>query len=158
MKHVISLTLGLFGLWLLLSAHFEPLLLGLGLVSTALTVYLALRMEVIDHESHPLHLTVSLLRFWTYLSWQIVLANLDVALRVLGFKPISPTVVSLPLPLKTDLGRVIYANALTLTPGTASLEVTTDYVVVHALTCEGADDLRAGHTASLVPDIEVHDA
>ncbi len=156
MKHTISLGIGLLGLWLLLSSHFEPLLVGLGVASTVVTVYLAARMDLIDHESHPLHLTFSLLQFWGYLGWQIVLANIDVAARVLGLKPISPTLVTLALPLKTDLGRVIYANAITLTPGTASLEVTTDSVVVHALSRDAARDLQTGQMARLVPDIEVH--
>lgn len=157
MKHALSLGVGLFCLWLLLSGHFDPLLLGLGLFSTVLTVYLALRMEVLDHESHPLHLSFALLRFWAYLVWQIVLANVDVASRVLGLRPISPTLVRLPLPLKTDLGRVIYANSITLTPGTVSLEVDSDTVLVHALSKEAAADLQAGRMARLVPDIEVHE-
>lgn len=154
MKHIISMTFALALLWLLLSAHFEPLLLGLGVASVLLTLFLALRMDVIDHESHPFHLTFQLLKFWSLLLWQITRANVDVALRILGFRPISPTVVTLPASHKTDLGRVIYANSITLTPGTTSIEVKRDCIVVHSLSEEGAEELRQGYLASLVPEIE----
>ena len=46
----------LFIFWLLLSGHTEPLVLGLGLASVALTLCLVKRMNVIEHESDPLHL------------------------------------------------------------------------------------------------------
>jgi len=66
-KHVISLGLFLFILWLGMSGHYNPLLLILGVISTVLTVNLAVRMDLIDHESYPLHLSQSLfLRFLSY--------------------------------------------------------------------------------------------
>ena len=154
MKHVISMTFALAILWVLLSAHFEPLMLGLGVASVLLTLIIALRMDVIDHESHPFHHTFHLIRFWILLFWEIIKANYDVVLRVLGFRPISPTVVELPVPHKSDLSRVIYANSITLTPGTVSIDVKQDRIVVHALSEDGVRDLKAGYLASIVPDIE----
>lgn len=154
MKHIISMFVALAILWVLLSSYFEPLLLSLGLASVLLTLVIAVRMDVIDHESHPFNLTFPLLKFWVLLFWEIIKANYDVALRVLGIRPISPTVVTLPVPLETDLGRVIYANSITLTPGTVSLEVKPDSIVVHALSEEAARALQEGYLASLVPEIE----
>ena len=58
MGHFISLGAVLFGVWLLLSGHFEPLLVGLGVVSCAVVVLATWRMELIDHEGHPIHLTL----------------------------------------------------------------------------------------------------
>ena len=74
--------------------------------------------------------------------------------RILAFngKSISPQLVEIQLPQKTDLGRVIYANSITLTPGTVSVELTTDTVIVHALTKEAADDLSTGNMAKAIPD------
>ena len=158
MKHIVSMTFALAILWVLLSAHFDPLLLGLGAVSVLLTLVIALRMDVIDHESHPLHHTFHLLKFWVLLFWEITKANYDVVLRVLGFRPISPVVVELPVPHKSDLSRVIYANSITLTPGTVSIDVKQDVIVVHALSEDGARDLQAGYLASIVPDIEETEA
>ena len=45
---------------------------------------------------------------------------------------------------KTDVGRTTFANSITLTPGTLSVEVGEDEFLVHALTIEGANDLAAG--------------
>ena len=154
MKHILSMSVALVVLWILLSSHFEPLLLGLGAASVLLTLYIALRMDVIDHESHPFHLTTRLLKFWILLYWEIIKANVDVVFRVLGFRPISPTLINLPVPHKTDLGRVIYANSITLTPGTVSIEVRQDCIIVHALSEDGARELENGYLAGIVPEIE----
>lgn len=153
MTHVISLALALFLLWLGLSGHFEPLLLFIGLASTVLAVFLAKRMEVLDHESHPIHLTGRLFRFWGYLSREVVLANIDVIKRILTpGKSISPQLVKLPLPQQTDLGKVIYANAITLTPGTVSVQLDRSEITVHALAKESAEELGDGEMARRVPD------
>ena len=140
--------------WLLLSGHSEPLLLGLGLGSVMLTIILMKRMNVIDHESYPLHLSSQLPAFFVYIIREIVNANIDVIKRIMtsSGKSISPQLVELPLPQKTNLGRVIYANAITLTPGTVSVELTKDKVIVHALTKEAADELSSGKMAKAIPD------
>lgn len=112
-------------------------------------------MNVVDHESHPIHLTGRLLRFHVFLAREILIANLDVARRILTpGKSISPELVNVDVPQHTDLGRVIYANAITLTPGTVSVRLDKDRVLVHALSREGAEDLRSGRMAREVPEAE----
>jgi multicomponent Na+:H+ antiporter subunit E len=153
LKHAVSLTLTLFILWLLLSGHFNALLISLGIVSSLVTVALALRMEVIDHESHPLHLSRQLPRFLVFLSREVVLANLDVVRRILTpGKSYSPQLRQLPLPQQTALGQVIYANSITLTPGTVTVQLNTDSIRVHALSREAAEDLQRGRMAQAIPD------
>lgn len=153
MKHAASLTLTLFILWLLLSGHYNVLLISLGLLSSLLTVVLALRMDVIDHESHPLHLRRQLPRYWVFLSREVILANLDVVRRILTpGKSFSPQLRQLPLPQKTALGQVIYANSITLTPGTVTVQLGTDSIRIHALSREAADDLQTGRMAQAIPD------
>ncbi len=144
----------LFALWMLLSGHTSPLLLFLGVVSVALTVFLASRMNVIDHESYPVKIFSKLPAFYLYIMREIVKANIDVIKRILisNGKNISPQLIELPAPQKTNLSRVIYANAITLTPGTVSIELSKDKIVVHALTKEGADDLLTGDMAKAIPD------
>jgi len=144
----------LFVFWLLLSGHFEPLLLGLGVASVVLTVFLAKRMNVIDHESYPLHLSLRFPAYLICLFREIVTANINVIKRILTFKgrSISPQWLELPLPIKTDLGRVIYANSITLNPGTVSVELGQDKITVHALTKEAAEDLTSGIMAKRVQD------
>lgn len=153
MKHAVSLTLTLFTLWVLLSGHFNPLLIALGVASSLVTVILALRMEVIDHESHPMHLSRQLPRFWVFLSHEVILANLDVVRRILTpGKSYSPQLRQFPLPQQTELGQVIYANAITLTPGTVTVQLNTDSIRVHALSREAAEDLQSGRMAQAIPD------
>lgn len=136
----------LFLLWLLMSGHFEPLLLGLGVASVALTVLLARRMNVIDHESYPLHLSLKLPGYFLYLFKEIVKANIDVVTRILrwGSTSISPQMIDIPQPQESDLGAVVYANSITLTPGTVTVRLSKESLTVHALSKETAAKLATG--------------
>ena len=157
MIHATSLSAVLFGVWLLLSGHYTPLLLGLGGVSTVLVVAISLRMDVVDHEGHPLHLGLRILWYWPWLMVQVLRANVDVARRVLSPSlPISPRMFKVRATQRTDLGRVIYANSITLTPGTVSVELEDSVILVHALTAEAAEDLREGTMNRLVVGVEGH--
>lgn len=145
MKHAISLFVTLYALWLLLSGHWtDPLLLGLGLVSVALTVFVAWRMEGLDHEGVPINVSVHALAYWPWLLWQIVLSNLAVARAILTPSPVNPRLDWVPATQRTEVGRVIFANSITLTPGTISVQLDSQRILVHALESEGIDDLKGG--------------
>lgn len=145
MFHAVFLGLLLFVVWLLMSGHYEPLLIGLGIASCIAVVFISRRMDVVDRESVPVHLTIRSLGYWPWLTWQVILANIDVARRVLSPNlPISPTLVRLKASQKSDLALVIYANSITLTPGTVSVEVEPGEILVHAIAREGAEDLKGG--------------
>ena len=143
--HSISLGLVLFGVWLLLSGLFEPLLLGLGVLSCVIVVLIAHRMDVIDREGLPIHLGWRIVAYWVWLAVEIVKANLDVARRVLDPKlPIHPVLVRVKASQASELGQVIYANSITLTPGTVSMQVEGGEILVHAIARETAEDLERG--------------
>ena len=146
MVHALSLGLILFATWLLMSGILDPLILILGMASCAAVVAIAMRMDVIDHEAVPVHLTLGALLYWPWLLWEIVKANIDVTRRVLlPSAGISPTMVWVEASQKSDLGLVIFANSITLTPGTISIDVETDgRILVHALSREGAESLTDG--------------
>lgn len=145
MKHTISLFLTLAVFWLLNSGHYTPLILSLGAVSIAFVVYIAHRMDVVDHESQPLHLTSRVPIYYIWLGKEIILANISVVKHIwLGNESISPTLSVLKASQKTDMGKVIYANSITLTPGTVAIDVVDDQIMVHALLRESRDDLEAG--------------
>ncbi|MSO90408.1 MAG: cation transporter [Acetobacteraceae bacterium] len=145
MRHV-SLILALAAFWLLLSGHFTPFLLALGLASVlAVTWFVDRRMRVVDLEGHPSHLSLNVLTYWPWLLWEIVKAAWDVTKIILHPRlPISPEIIRVPASQKTDVGQVIYANSITLTPGTISLETDDGSILVHALTRAGADGLATG--------------
>jgi multicomponent Na+:H+ antiporter subunit E len=131
----------LFTFWLALSGHYTPLLLGFGVLSCTLVVYLSMRMDVVDSEGVPFHITGRVLIYFPWLMKEIVVANLVVAKVILDPKlPISPRMVVYYGSQKTDLGRVLYANSITLTPGTITTGVEGQEFQIHALT---AADLEA---------------
>lgn len=155
MLHAISLASILFGLWLLLSGHYTagPVLLGAASVVFALAV--ALRMDVVDHEGVPARLGPRVLLYWPWLLWQIVHSNLEVARCILSPSlPIQPRNLVLRASQKTDLGRVIYANSITLTPGTVTVEIEAGELLVHALTASAARSLRKGDMDRRVSRVE----
>ena len=124
------------------SGHFEPLLLTFGAVSCALVVLIARRMQVIDGDG-PSLLNWRLAVYAPWLAKEIVKANLDVARRILQPQlPISPRIIDVPTSQKSELGQAIYANSITLTPGTVSVVVEGDQILVHALTRAAATGLQ----------------
>lgn len=132
-------------LWLVLSGHYTPLLLVIGAVSSLLVVLLASRMTLIDREGHPIDLIGRAAWFWPWLLWQIVKSGLDVSKIILSPSlPISPTLINVRANQKSAVGIVTYANSITLTPGTVSVEVEDDEITVHAITYAGAQDLADG--------------
>ena len=143
--HALSLGLVLFATWLLLSGFFEPLLLAFGVLSCVLVVCIARRMDVVDHEGQPIHLGWRVFTYWVWLIGEIGKANVDVARRILDPKlPIQPTLIWLKTTQRSELCQVIYANSITLTPGTVSVRVSSGSILVHAIAQEPAADLQGG--------------
>ncbi len=131
--------------WLLLSGHFDGLILGLGAASCVLVVVIARRMDLIDREGFPIHLTWRLPVYWIWILWQIVLSNIAVVRRIFARRlAISPQVLNVESGQADDLGQVIYANSITLTPGTISLRLDDGRIEVHALDEDFAGDLQSG--------------
>ncbi len=93
--------------------------------------------------------------YWRWLAREVVKANLDVARRILSPSlPISPTVFTLKASQRTNLGRVTFANSITLTPGTVSIDLQGDTIEIHALTQEAAKTLQTGEMDRRVTDME----
>ena len=146
MGRSVSLAVSMMAIWLLWSGHYTSLIITFGALSCLLVVFIARRMHLADPEGYPIHLLPRLLLYIPWLSWAILRANMDVALRILkpGL-PISPRMIKVKASQKTHLGMVAYANSITLTPGTVSVDLREDgEITVHALTLEAAEDLQAG--------------
>ena len=143
--HKFSAVVALFVFWVLLSGYFEPFLLAAGFGSAVAVVWLAHRMSVIDREGHPVHLGLRAVTYWPWLLKEIVKSAWDVSRIILNPRlPIAPTLVRVRPSQKTSVGVVTYANSITLTPGTISVDVRSDEILVHALTREGAESLAEG--------------
>ena len=155
LKHLFNLALFLFVIWLLLSGHYTPLLISLGVISTLLVLILARRVHVIDREIQPVLLKPSVFLYWFWIAGEIIKSNLDVSRRILSPRmPISPRVLTVRASQKSELGRVTYANSITLVPGTVTLDVDEDVLTVHALTQAAAEDLETGEMDQRVKNVE----
>lgn len=156
MKNAFILGLMLFSGWLLWSGltitletdgsiHVNRLLLGSGLLSVAAVVALIHRMGQLDNESVPIRVTLAAALYLPWLIWEIVKSNVAVARVILApGLPIAPRVIVVETRQKSDLARAAYANSITLTPGTVTIDTEGTQLTVHALTRAAADGLQTG--------------
>jgi multicomponent Na+:H+ antiporter subunit E len=136
----------LFVFWILLSWHFDAEHLILGLISSLLVTHftgdlLITRKKII----FSLRKIVPFIQYLFYLTYSIILANIDVAYRVLHPRmPINPRIVKFKSRLKSDIGQTALANSITLTPGTITVDVKYGTFYVHALSDKSAEELLGG--------------
>ena len=145
MRRAVSFVV-LFVFWLIITGSVKPFDLGIGVVLCLAVSYWA------DHtlwagETEPLTGRVWL-RVPGYLAWlikEIVVAALYVAERVLDPKlGIAPTLHTHRVRFKTDTARVAFANSITLTPGTITIDVSEDTFVIHCLHESFSDGISSG--------------
>jgi multicomponent Na+:H+ antiporter subunit E len=133
--HSLSLFVFLYLFWLLLSGFFTAFLMSAGLGSALAVVWFARRMDVVDPEGHPIHLGPKALVYWPWLVKEIIKSAWDVSKIIVHPRlPISPTLIQFKPTQTTDVGLVIHANSITLTPGTITIDTGTDGFLVHGLT------------------------
>jgi multicomponent Na+:H+ antiporter subunit E len=155
MKQPVSLFVLLMGVWLLLSGHFEPTLVIYGLLSSAAVVGLGLHLRIVDSEALPIHLAGRMLFYLPWLFKEIVLSNVAVARVILDPRlPIRPRLLHVEASQDSEVAQVIYANSITLTPGTITLDVRDHKLLVHALTRESAEGLLTGEMDRRVARLE----
>ena len=151
----LALAAGLGALWLLLSGHYDPWFMMLGTASVALSFWLASRMHVVDQEGAPHTLLVRAAIYLPWLMREVIRSNVDVARRILTPSlPISPRTFTIRASQRTAVGRVLYANSITLTPGTVTIDVRDNELEIHALTSESAEEVRAGRMDRRVTQVE----
>lgn len=134
--------LGLAALWLLMSGLWDkPLILIFGAVSVVLSVWVAKRMDYVDGAQ----IAFSLNPFKTlgYVFWllvEIAKSNFAVAKLILaGDNCERQKLFMVPVSCKSEIAQVMFANSITLTPGTITVETENDQFVVHALDFSDGD-------------------
>lgn len=156
MRSLLTLTVVLVVFWGSNSGMFKPLLLSLGAASVVLTAWLTWRLGILGKGERSARIS-RLPGYCAWLAVQVVKSNMDVVRRVwTGPGAISPTVARVPLPALSDAGKVIYANSITLTPGTVAMDIDVrgSTLLVHSLTREGIADLESGDMARRVQGLE----
>jgi len=132
-------------LWLLLSGHYTALILSLGVLSVLIVTWFLWRMDRVDGELGVVPIRPRLLYYLLWLMWQVVLSNIDLVRRILNpALPIQPTWQRLDIKVTSTLAKTLYANSITLTPGTLTTDVGEDHFMVHSLSPDGIEELRKG--------------
>ncbi len=133
MRRPSILLIVLAGIWCLLSGYYTGLLLSLGLASCLACCWIYHRISM--DSSHP-EIRFHPIRQLNYLGWllvQIFKSNVQVIGAVISPGKISPQFFKVKTGSLDEIGRVIYANSITLTPGTVSTDVGENEIQVHAL-------------------------
>ncbi len=115
----------------------DEVILG-SIVSAILTVVLVKYVNFKIDYLLPVRLVKFVFIYIPVFIWKLLLANLDIARRVLSPKiPLNPGIVKVKTELKGDFGKLTLANSITLTPGTLSIDVEDDYIYVHTVDVKG---------------------
>lgn len=131
-------------LWLVFSGFFTPGFMLMGMGCVLLTILLTRAMGFAGTTSIH-YLKPAALFYWLWLAKEIFMSALRVTRLVWQAEPrLSPTLAWVPTRQKNDRGKTIFANSITLTPGTVSLDVQGAYIAVHALESSGAKSLKDG--------------
>ena len=139
----------MFLFWLLLSGILDVLHVGAGIICSVIVALISHDLLVKDKGEKVLRKSGKFIIYLVWELWQILLANLDVAYRVLHPKmPIDPLIIEFDTSLRSDFAIVTLANSITLTPGTITINIGQEKgrFQVHAIAQKPADALLVDKT------------
>ena len=130
-----------FALWLALSSRLDwPELITGGVVCLIVCLFASHIYSKLDLPPLSIKRILFFLVYLIVLFWEIIKANFDVAYRILHPKmPIKPGIVVIKTTLKSDIAKMILANSITLTPGTFTLDVIGDKLLIHWINVKAED-------------------
>jgi len=137
----------LFLFWLALSGHYTSFLIASGAAVALVVALLGIRSGYADEEGHPIDYLLHGLVYWPWLVLEIAKSALSVSRIIVDPRlPISPRLIRTKASQRTAVGIATYANSITLTPGTITVEVNRreQEFLVHALTEESAAGVEEG--------------
>jgi len=137
MKYVATFLVLLLVYLMLAGFIVQELILG-SVVSIALTFILAKYVNYTIDAKFPIRLLVFIFAYIPLFIWQLLLANIDVARRVLSPRiPLNPGFVRIKTDLEGDFAKLTLANSITLTPGTLSVDIDGDDIYIHTVDVKG---------------------
>ncbi|MEO0816991.1 MAG: Na+/H+ antiporter subunit E [Pseudomonadota bacterium] len=140
MRYFAGLLLAVIAFWYAMSGLNKPLILSLGAASIVVTMILAVRLDIVNRESSPYGRIFQFGFYWVWLFIEILKANWRVIQACLKADiDINPALVKVKTTCMSDLAKTTFANSITLTPGTVTLSVDGDKLLVHALYEEDAE-------------------
>lgn len=154
-RRLLLLAVLLAAAWLLWSGLYKPLLLVLGVVSCALTLWVVKRMGYFDADIFAFRYNaVRLIPYWAWLGGEIVRSSVTVARIVLSPKrPVEPRIVRLSVDHLEPIDQALLGNSITLTPGTLTLDVDEGQLLAHSLDVDGAQGLLDGEMLRRVAEL-----
>lgn len=140
--------------WLLLSGFIQPLLLSFGAISVALVLFILKRMDEVDQEPRYVSTGLQMMRYLMWLLGKIVSSSLHVTKLVWSSSNnISPALAKIDAKNISPKNHVLYANSITLTPGTLSVDLEDGEITVHALEESSIDALKQGDMEGKITEI-----
>jgi len=125
---------------LLAGIEVTELIVGVA-ISLILTLVIAKHVNYIVDFKLPYRIIVFLVVYLPIFVYQLVLANIDVARRVLSPKiPLNSGIVKIKTDLDGDFSKLTLANSITLTPGTLTIDVHGDELYVHCVDVKGKNE------------------
>ena len=145
LKNFIYLFFILFVIWLFLTTSFHWQEISVGIfISLILALYLHKNYQELGLPKITIKKIIYFIIYLIVLFIEIVKANFDVAYRVLHPKlPIKPGIVVIKTKLKQDIAKTILANSITLTPGTFTLDIEEDELLIHWIYVITEDEMEA---------------
>jgi multicomponent Na+:H+ antiporter subunit E len=147
--HALILTVALAALWATLSAIWnDPILLGFGGFAVVLALVMTWRAGGLGFPAAPYGRLVQVVQLWIWLIPEIWTSALKVARKALAIDVrLNPHLIKLRVAEGSSTARATFANAITLTPGTITIDTGADHFIVHALdeadaTMAGFNDMR----------------
>ena len=147
----------LFCLWLLMSGIYQGFIVMLGFIAAVIAVFVVRRMDDVA-DTGRLEIRLKILNTIGYFFWllvEIAKSNLLVTKTILGLNPsIKQHFFKVPFTQETEVGKTTFANSITLTPGTISVEHEGEEIWVHALSYSEEDLDALADMNSRVSNIE----
>lgn len=145
-------------LWLSLSGIYDNLLIiGFGIFSSALCAWIVHHLKLLETQSQQSSLRI--ISLTKYLFWLVVeIGKADWAVtKVIIAKdmPLKQRFLKVPSPQRSDFSKMLFANSITITPGTITVETESDHFIVHALTDDAADMNALNEMSSKVSNTEM---
>jgi multicomponent Na+:H+ antiporter subunit E len=144
-------------LWLFLTASFaaDELISGV-IVSVVVSFIAAPKMKILNGLRLHFGFLFGLLTYLLYFFGALLKANFDLAKRVVSKDmKLHPEVVEIKTTMRSDLGKLFLANSITLTPGTLTVDVIGDSLLVHWIDVPKNVDVAAT-TKLVVAEFETH--
>ncbi|MFB6342967.1 Na+/H+ antiporter subunit E [Saccharicrinis sp. FJH62] len=116
------------------------------IISALIAVAVCSRCEVLQHVRLTPKSFLYSIAFLGVFWWELIKSNIDVALRVLNPSlPINPGIVEVKTRLKTNIGKMMLANSITLTPGTLTVDIRDDSMFIHWIDVSSTRTEEATH-------------